>query len=118
MNRARNEPTESYTSADGVAETAQTLASKLESVGHVSPSIQMTPEESRNRARDLCQLDDDEGMRRYLRARDAYLAEIAAPTWKDKVGMWLQVLWHKCWTHLVFIALISATTGACVAVAQ
>lgn len=74
-------------------EAPQTFAAQLREIRYIEPVLP-------------CPIADeqDEGMRRYLRAREEYLRQmVRGPTWRDRFGVWLANLWHRIWGGVVLI---------------
>ena len=108
MNAARQHTDQAHVDAtptESMIETPQTFAAKLREIGYAEPVL------SPLRSSD----EETESMQRYLRARGAYLREmVQGPTWRDRAGVWLANLWHKCWGGLVLIvATTFLTIGLC-----
>lgn len=98
-----------------IPETPASLSAKLAAVDHRDVvGIQMTSEEATERAQTLAYLHG-EPQERYERARAVYLRELyGRPTWRDRIGVMLATLWHKCWGGLVLIVVTTfLTIGLC-----
>lgn len=74
----------------------ETVAAKLAAVGHRSPSVQMTSEESHARARAQAKLTGTAEVEKFNQSLAGYLSvREVRPTWKDKATVIIANLWPR-----------------------
>ena len=84
--------------------TPESLSDKLRAIGHRDvEGVQMTSEESHERAQQMAYLSMPTPSDRFRSAQADYLRTAYRPTLGQRVGAWLATMWQRCWLPIVFM---------------
>ena len=91
-----------------MTESPQSLSDKLRAIGHRDvEGVQMTSEESHERAQQMAYLSMPTPSNRFRSAQADYLRTAYRPTLLQRAGAWLAALWNKCWGGILCIVATS-----------